>query len=100
MEADWPSRNIDKKLPILDMKVWTNENGKIVFTHYEKPMASKSVINAKSAHPEACKRSVHTQETLRRILNCSRQLDWNNDIAPVVTEYMYRMKLAGYKKKL
>ena len=24
MEADWPDRNTDKKLPILDMKVWTN----------------------------------------------------------------------------
>ena len=66
MEADWPSRNADKRLPILDKKVWTDSEGNILYTHYEKPMASKSVINSKSAHPESCKRSVHTQEVLRR----------------------------------
>ena len=41
MEADWPSKNNDRRLPILDMKVWNDENGKIMYTHYEKPMASK-----------------------------------------------------------
>ena len=99
MEADWPSKNPDGKLPILDLKVWTNRGNKIVYTHYEKPMATKSVLHSKSAHPEACKRSVHTQEVLRRLLNCSRELDWKEEVAPVASEYMYRMKLAGYREK-
>jgi hypothetical protein len=99
MEADWPSKNPDGKLPILDLKVWTNRGNKIVYTHYEKPMATKSVLHSKSAHPEACKRSVHTQEVLRRLLNCSRELDWKEEIAPVASEYMYRMKLAGYRER-
>ena len=30
MEADWPSKNTDGKLPILDLKVWTNKEGEIV----------------------------------------------------------------------
>ena len=27
MEADWPSKNPDRSMPILDMKVWTDEEG-------------------------------------------------------------------------
>ena len=45
MEADMPSKNQDGKLPILDMKVWTNEDGDVVFQHYEKPMSSKAVLH-------------------------------------------------------
>ena len=94
----WPNKNGDGKLPILDLKVWTSDKGDILYTHYEKPMSSKSILHTKSAHTESCKRSVHTQEVLRRILNCSKQLVWEAEVAPVVTEYMYRMKLAEYKE--
>ena len=75
MEADWPSKNDDGRLPILDMKVWMDGEGTVLYTHYEKPMSNRSVLNSKSAHPASCKRSVHTQEVLRRILNCSKRLD-------------------------
>ena len=98
MEADWPSKNTDGKLPILDLKVWTNKEGEIVYTHYEKPMANKNVLHAKSAHTGTCKRSVHTQEVLRRLMNCSKQLDWEEEITPIINEYMYRMKIAEYKE--
>ena len=98
MEADWPNNNEDGKLPILDMKVWT-ENGTIMYTHYEKPMANKNVIHNNSAHPEHCKNSVHVQEILRRIMNCSKRLDWEKDTAPILSEYMRRMKEAGYQEK-
>ena len=99
MEADWPSKNQDGKLPILDLKVWTNKEGSILYTHYEKPMANKNILHNKSAHTGTCKRSVHTQEVLRRLMNCSRELDWSEEVAPVATEYMYRMKMAGYKEE-
>ena len=100
MEADWPNNNEDGKLPILDMKVWTeNETGNVMYTHYEKPMASKSVIHSTSAHPEHCKNGVHVQEVIRRLMNCSRRLHWEQDTAPVVSENMRRMKYAGYTEK-
>ena len=99
MEADWPSRNRDGRLPILDMKVWMDEEGTVLFSHYEKPMSNRSVLNSKSAHPASCKRSVHTQEVIRRILNCSRRLDWETETAPVVSDYMLRMRKAGYSEK-
>ena len=33
---------------------------------------------------------------MRRRLNCSVRLDWDTEVAPVVTIYMSRMKKAGY----
>ena len=99
MEGDWPTKNDDKKMPILDMKVWVDESGTILYQHYEKKVSSKTVLNAKSAHSSACKRSVHTQEVLRRLFNTSHRLDWEKETAPIVTDYMKRMKDAGYCEK-
>ena len=99
MEGDWPSRNTDRKLPILDMKVWTREDGTLLYQHYEKSVSSKTVIDRNSGHPESCKRSVHTQEIIRRLLNCSHRLDWQEDVTPYINEYMRRMKRAGYGEK-
>ena len=99
MEGDWPSKNKDHKMPILDMKVWTNEDGIILYQHYEKNVSRKTVLNAKSAHSAACKRGVHTQEIIRRLLNTSIRLQWEEEAAPITTEYMRRMKQAGYGEK-
>ena len=96
MEGDWPSKNQDKKMPILDMKVWKDEEGTLLYQHYEKIVSKKTVINAKSAHSAACKRGVHTQEIIRRLLNTSHRLSWEGETAPVITEYMKRMRAAGY----
>ena len=58
MEADWISKNRDGKMPILDMKVWTSDEGTLLYQHYEKDVSSKTVLNAKSAHYAACNRGV------------------------------------------
>ena len=71
------------------------KDGWIIYSHYEKPMSCKSILNSKSAHPANCKKGVHTQELLRRILNCSQKLDWNKEIVPYLDDYMMRMKEAG-----
>ena len=99
MEADWTSKNEDQKMPILDMKVWTNGDGILLYQHYEKEVSSKTVLHAQSAHSAACKRGEHTQEVLKRLMNCSFRLNWEEETAPVITEYMRRMKVAGYAEK-
>ena len=88
MEADYPAKNEDSKLPILDMQCWMNESGYAVYTHYEKPMASKQVIPARSAHSASSKRSVHIAEVVRRCLNTSRRLEWTDHFVPAIDEYM------------
>ena len=98
MEEDHPSRNQDNKLPILDMKVWLDVDNYAVYRHYEKPVSNRQVISTKSAQSSACKRSVHVNEVVRRILNTSRRLEWSDYVAPALTDYMVRMKGAGYNE--
>ena len=100
MEFDVPSRNNDDKMAILDMKVWMeNDDGNILFQHYEKPSASRSIMHANSAQAVTCRNSVHTQEIMRRLLNSSPLLEWETSVAPVLTEYMLRMMQNGYPQK-
>ena len=96
MEVDTIENHQDKKIPILDMKCWLDENGRAYYQHYEKPVSTKLVISSRSAHSNNCKRSVHISEIVRRLCNTSRELDWDKFAAPTVTEYMSRMMQAGY----
>ena len=98
MESDCPSQNSDNKMPILDMKVWDDCDNRIVYKHYEKTVSSKQILSARSAQSSACKRSVHVQEMVRRILNTSTRLEWDEYVAPTLSEYMKRMALAGYNE--
>ena len=98
MESDLPSKHPDNKLPILDMKVWVDANGKVKHQHYEKPIASKNIVSQRSAHASASKKAIHENELQRRLLNTSRDLDWNSYFVPILTDYMVRMKKAGYSE--
>ena len=49
MEEDSPSKHSEGKIPILDMEMWVNMEGYIIYQHYSKPMSSRSVIMARSA---------------------------------------------------
>ena len=99
MEDDFPSKNRDQKLPILDMKVWLDASHNIVYEHYEKEVASRKVLHQTSAQSTTCKKSVHVHELVRRMLNTSVRLDWDSTFVPVLTDYMGRMMLAGYDEK-
>jgi hypothetical protein len=57
MEADHLKKNDDKKMAILDMKVWQDiQQGCILLQHFEKPMATKSITHAASAQSASCKK--------------------------------------------
>ena len=74
-------------MPILDMNVWMTEDGVIMYKHYEKEVSSKKIMHANSAQSASCKKSVHLQEVLRRIMNTSSRLNWNEEVAQVLTDY-------------
>ena len=67
--------------------------------HYAKKMASRKVLHEKSVQSTACKKSVHVREIVRRILNTSSRLDWDTVVAPIITDYLGRMMLAGYSER-
>ena len=99
MIDDLPCRYPDKKLPILDMKCWIDEEGMAQYMHYEKVVASKQIIPARSAHSNSSKRSVHISEIVRRCLNTSKRLGWKEYFVPALEDYMTRMMKAGYHEQ-
>ena len=101
VEIDCPSKHSDKRMPLLDIKVWVEKNGdrrKIMHEHYAKDVSSKMVINAKSALPMNTKRTVLVQEGLRILLNCSRDLPWKNKVKHL-ENLSLRMQYSGYPMK-
>ena len=56
-------------------------------------------MHSSSAQSYSCKRSLHTKEVVRRLLNSSVRLDWDQEVAPVITTYMSRLRRAGYDQK-
>ena len=97
MEVDMPSNYEDNKIPILDMKVY-KEDDFIVYEHYAKPMATELIISARSAHSEQTKRSVNISECVRRMMNTSPRLSWDDYVVPHLNEYARRMMAAGYSQ--
>jgi hypothetical protein len=105
VEVDYCSNYQDRKLPILDLKVWIEkrtvegvETQYILHEFYAKSVASKFVVHARSALPWNVKRTVLTQEVLRVLLNCSYLLPWE-DTVQHVEEIVLRMQYSGYNKK-
>ena len=99
--VDCPSLHSDGKMPSLDLKLWTEETdtgSKIMHEFYSKQMSSKTVIHARSAMSWKVKRTVLTQEALRIILNCSRDLQWRI-VAKHLSAFTARMQFSGYNQK-
>ena len=54
-----------------------------MYEFHSKCMASKAVINARSALSWSTKRTVLTQEVLRVLMNCSKLLPWERVVENV-----------------
>ena len=102
--TDYPSKNINRKMPILDLSVWmetqfdqeTHEvNVNVLHEYYSKEVSSKAVIDARSAVPWKMKRTVLTQEVIRILRNCSRRLPWR-EVCKHVEGFSVRMQFSGY----
>ena len=66
---------------------------------YHKEVASRAVINARSAMPQKTMRTILTQEVLRVLMNCSRHLPWE-EVSRHVEEYCARMQFSGHSLKM
>ena len=95
---DTPERNEDQKLPILDLKVFLNDENYLVHEFYEKPSRNPRVILASSALSWTLKRTIHTQELLRRMKNNSTFLDESLKNEHL-SKYLHKMKISGYTQK-
>ena len=100
LTVDYPSNHLDNKVPMLDVKMWiADENGRkvVLYEHYEKESATKSVINAMSAIPTKTKRTVLSQEMLRILLHCSNLLPWET-VCEHVNNLLKKMQYSGYNQ--
>ena len=68
------------------------------FDFYSKPMANQKVMAEASAAPLAQKRTVLTQEGIRRLLNCTEELPWSVKAAHL-SNYMQKLRNSGYSVK-
>jgi hypothetical protein len=96
MTGDVPSANISRKVPVLDMEMFVEDN-RVKFTFFSKPMSTRYVIPERSAHSDKIKKSTLTQEGVRRLLNVSPNLP-DSERGRVMTEYDRKLRFSGYKK--
>ena len=73
---DIPENHTSGRLPVLDVDVNINkkEENRVDFQFFEKPTKNKRVILENSALPANQKRTILTQECLRRLLNTKIEL--------------------------
>ena len=85
------------RLPILDLTIWVGSDDKVLFTFFEKPMASNVIIQKDSAMPENSKMATLNQELVRRMMNTSEDLVMEERII-VVDRYCQKLANSGYRK--
>ena len=101
LEIDYPSAHEDKKLPILDVKVWlVNEGGrqKIMHEYYCKEVRTKALINARSALSWKMKMNILVNQAVKIMTNTNRALPWETTCIHL-NRMMLKIQYSGYNKK-
>ena len=100
LTVDTPCNYPDGKLPVLDLTVNVNpaEGNRIDFEFFEKPTKNSRVILANSALGWSKKRTILTQECLRRLRNTKFEL--GPEVRKLhLDKFMLKLKNSGYNKK-
>ena len=97
--TDIPSSHEDKKVAVLDLKVNMNEVmvNRIDYEFFEKPNKNPTILMAKSAINSSSKRTILTQECLRRIRNTKIELG-DGIRNEHLSKFMIKMKNSGYNQ--
>ena len=95
---DIPGSYSDSKLPVLDVKLWLDCSGEILFEFFEKASKSKQVILASSAIPRSQKITILTAEAVRRLRNTSRKLG-SSVQNKHLNDFTVKLKDSGYSEK-
>ena len=100
LTVETPSNHPDGKLPVLDIKVRINleEHNRLDFEFYEKPTKNPRVVLAESALSFRQKRTILTQEGLRRLRNTKIELGPEIQRSHL-NQFMLKVKNSGYNAK-
>ena len=100
LTVETPCNFKDGKLPVLDVKVDINyeEGNRIDFQFFEKPTKNPRLILANSALSFSKKRTILTQECLRRLRNTKKELGF--EVQKIhLDDFMLKLKNSGYTQK-
>ena len=100
--VDCPSLNLSKKIPVLDLQLWTEETPSGTIIHYEffrKEMANTTTIPSDSAFSWRQKMITFRQEAQRIMRNTSPLLPWSTR-ARHLSMFSWRLKQSGYGPKV
>lgn len=100
MTIDVPSNYKDRRVPMLDTKVWLNEEdeNKIYYIFHQKEMRNRLVILKKSALAMKQKMSILSQETFRRLHNTKFEVE-NETKVDILNSFMADLKSSSYDEK-
>ena len=99
LTVEVPSDHKDGKLRVLDIKLNVNREmgNRIDYEFYEKSTKHPKVLLADSAINSSSKRTILTQECLRRLRNTKIEL--GEDVRNMyLNQFMVKLKNSGYKK--
>ena len=94
MTFDIPDYHPDGKIPVLDLKIWI-DNNQVRYTFYKKEESSRYKILKRSALSNSTKHDTCFMEALRIIQNNSSQLPWEVT-SRHLTEFARTMQISGY----
>ena len=83
-------------MPVLDLKVWMDENFIVKFKFFEKSMASRVTIMKDSALTWTSKKIMLAGEVARRLLNTSPDLVMLGEAENDIDFFMYKLMRSGY----
>ena len=95
---DTPEKHMDARMPVLDLKVWINNQGetpRVSHTFFKKPVASQYVILKRSAVASKVKRTTLFQEAMRRLQHISPDCPWEES-AKHLSDFANAMRISGY----
>ena len=96
----------DNRLPTLDFRLWMDQGqdqggknkDKVMYSFFEKEMASPYCIMEKSAMPESTKVSSLAQDLVRRMTNTTEMVT-QQERDSIVEDYILKLARSGYNKK-
>ena len=100
MTVDFPENYEDRKVPMLDVQLWLNteENPKIYYIFYQKPMRNRLMLLKNSLMSQNQKLSILTQGVFRRIHNTKPEADENMKVK-ILDLFMEDLRHSGFNEK-
>ena len=98
LEVDAPSNYSDNKIPMLDIKIWTDDNRQLWWEFFKKEMANKMTVHRRSALSYKEKAQTILNECLRRLRNTHYDLP-DTIRHQHLTEYSKSMKLSEWTQE-